>query len=100
MKKIIIALISVSFLAAASFACTYDPETHKLTECLEYQRGDGESPEECKKAHAEYNKYVAGQLGKKAKNGATRVGNSILKFLGDHITEDESEESEESKETN
>ncbi|MCR5698630.1 MAG: hypothetical protein K6G52_03190 [Treponemataceae bacterium] len=89
MKKIIVMLCCFSFLAAFSFACTYNEETHELKECTEYTRGDGEIPQACQDAHTAYNKYIAAKVGKKAKNAAARLGNSIVKFVGDAVKDTE-----------
>ena len=85
MKKIIVLLCCLSFVLAFSFACTYDETAHTLKECTEYTRGDGEIPQACQDAHTAYNKYIASKVGKKAKNAATRLGNSIVKFVGDVV---------------
>jgi len=79
-------------VAAFSFACTYDEKTHTLKECTEYTRGDGEIPQACQDAHTAYNKYIAAKVGKKAKNAATRLGNSIVKFVGDAVKDSEENE--------
>ena len=90
MKRIIAIACSAAIFAASSFACTYNEETHTLTECTEYARGESdEISEVCKAAHAAYNKYVASKVGKKAKNAATRFGNSVIKFVDDAVKNSE-----------
>ena len=89
MKKIVAIACSVAICAGASFACTYDEETHTLTECTEYVRGEGEIADECQAAHNAYNKYVASQVGKKAKKAATKAGNAVVKFVGDVVKDAE-----------
>lgn len=93
MKKIIAITGAVLICASFSFACTYNEENHTLTECTEYVRGEGDIPEECQKAHSAYNKYIAEKVGKKAKKTATKVGNSIVKFVG-NVVEKDNENSE------
>ncbi len=91
MKKLIVLFCSILVCSVAGFACTYNEETHTLTECTEYVRGEGSIPQACQDAHNAYNKYIASQVGKKAKKAATRLGNSIVKFVGDIMSDDESD---------
>ena len=90
MKKFV-ALLVASCIFASAFACTYDEESHKLTECDAYKNSESVSDaisESCSLAHKEYNKYVAGKVGTKIKNGASRIGNSLTKAIGDALDDD------------
>ena len=95
MKKIICILSVSLFLGTALvFACTYNEKDHTLTECTEYVRGEGDIPQSCQDAHTAYNKYVASQVGKKAKKAASKAGNAIMKFVGDVMNDEEKENSD------
>lgn len=92
MKKICI-LLAIFSIYSASFTCEFNQKTHKLIECEDYKNASEEIKEECKLAHSQYNKYVASKLARKAKQKATRLGNSLSKFIGEAI--DDSEKPEE-----
>lgn len=99
MKFILAILFSLIFVIPG-IACEFNQKTHELKECKIYLENTDETQEVCKNAHIEYNKYVALKLAGKAKEKAGRIGNSITKFIGEKMSEEETRKNEESRSSN
>lgn len=98
--KIVFGLVFSLFFIIPASACEYNPKTHELNECSTYLEKKDSTLDACKAAHSEYNKYVALKLAGKAKEKAGRIGNSITKFIGEKMSEEETRKNEESRSSN
>lgn len=84
-----LALILAFGVVSSIFACAYNEINHTISECSKYS--ERPMPAECKKAHSDYNSWVFKESALKAKDAASRVGNKVMKFVGEKMNENASD---------